>query len=90
MSAFDLLLTPPEGSARDRGNKFYQILGGGARMKALEAFLDLQIPQLLNKEGEGVVATYHYISLLRFHHIHRIYRSNGIHENMRKVRYCPK
>jgi hypothetical protein len=52
MSISELLLAPPEGSPRDRGNKFYQILGGGARMKALEAFIDLKIPELLGQEGD--------------------------------------
>ena len=55
MSDCDSALLPPPGSDRDRDNKYYEILGGGARMKALEAFLDLKIPELLGKEGKSIV-----------------------------------
>ncbi len=44
-------LTPTPGTPRDRDNRYYQILGGGARMRMLETFLDLQLPELLGKEG---------------------------------------
>jgi hypothetical protein len=95
MSISELLLAPPEGSPRDRGNKFYQILGGGARMKCLEAFVDLKIPELLGKEGKIHVVAKRFSSFpLDYTEDFIIYiiceRSNGIHENMRKVEYCPK
>jgi hypothetical protein len=43
----DPTLLPPLESLRDK-----DILGGAARYKTLEAFLDLKIPELLGKEGE--------------------------------------
>jgi hypothetical protein len=51
MSNCDSSHKPSPGSSRDRDNKFYQFLGGGARIKVLEAFMDLKIPELLGKEG---------------------------------------
>jgi hypothetical protein len=77
MSLSELLLAPPEGSPRDRGNKFYQILGGGARMKCLEAFVDLEIPDLLGKEGKKIMLLQSDFFLftrlyLRLHHIYHI------------------
>eukprot|EP01035_Chromulina_nebulosa_P004765 gene4765-6498_t len=42
-----MALLPPKGSERDRDNQFYALLAGGARLKLLEAFLDLEIPELL-------------------------------------------
>ena len=44
-------LTPPEGSLRAMDNQFYGILGGGARLRLLEVFFDLQIPELLGHRG---------------------------------------
>ena len=44
-------LTPPEGSLRAMDNQFYGILGGGARLRLLEVFFDLQIPELLGHHG---------------------------------------
>jgi ubiquinone/menaquinone biosynthesis C-methylase UbiE len=38
---------PPEGSLRERDNKFYEILAGGARLKLLEAFLELGIGEAI-------------------------------------------
>lgn len=42
---------PPPGSPRDRDNRYYKLLAGGARTKLLEAFLDLHIPELLGATG---------------------------------------
>lgn len=47
----DLTLVPPPGSDRDRDNRFYQVIGGACRYKALEAFLDLKVPELLGEFG---------------------------------------
>lgn len=85
MPASELSFAPPEGSLRDRGNRFYQILGGGARMKVLEAFLDLKLPELLGKEGKRILLL--LLHIIIFHGngfiIYITYdRSNGIHENM--------
>ena len=44
-------LAPPPGSLRDRDNRFYQLLAGGARTRLLEGFLDLKLPELLGSEG---------------------------------------
>lgn len=49
------LNTPPRqptpGSPRDRDNRYYQLLAGGARTKLLEAFLDLRVPEILGQSG---------------------------------------
>jgi len=42
---------PPAGTPRDRDNRYYRLLAGGARTRLLEGFLDLQLPELLGKEG---------------------------------------
>jgi len=42
---------PPPGSLRDRDNRFYTLLAGGARTRLLEGFLDFKIPELLGVEG---------------------------------------
>src|ERR1700676_2283365 len=42
---------PPAGSPRDRDNKFYELLAGGARTRLLEGFLDLQVPELFGTHG---------------------------------------
>jgi ubiquinone/menaquinone biosynthesis C-methylase UbiE len=42
-------LKPPAGSDRERDNKFYELLAGGAKMRLLEAFLQLKLPELLGK-----------------------------------------
>jgi hypothetical protein len=49
-----MLMLQREGSG-DRGNQFYQILSGAVRMKALEAFLDLKVPELLILEGASIM-----------------------------------
>ncbi|HEX3998784.1 MAG TPA: methyltransferase [Pirellulales bacterium] len=45
------ILDPPPGSLRNRDNRFYELLAGGARTRVLEGFLDLKIPELLGAEG---------------------------------------
>lgn len=51
------LYKPSKGSLRERDNLYYGILAGGARMRLLEAFLDLGIPELLGKhKGEPLTA----------------------------------
>lgn len=42
---------PPAGSLRDRDNRFYRLLAGGARTRLLEGFLELRLPALLGAEG---------------------------------------
>lgn len=42
---------PTAGSPRDRDNRFYRLLAGGARMRLLEGFLELGIPELLGANG---------------------------------------
>jgi predicted O-methyltransferase YrrM len=44
-------LSPRPGSPRDRDNRYYHILAGGARTRLLEGFLDLGIPELLGATG---------------------------------------
>jgi precorrin-6B methylase 2 len=44
-------LDPPVGTPRDRDNRYYKLLAGGARTRLLEGFLDLQLPELLGREG---------------------------------------
>lgn len=44
-------LTPPAGSLRAMDNHFYSFLGGGARLRLLEVFIELQIPELLGHRG---------------------------------------
>ncbi len=46
-----LELLPPEGSLRAMDNDFYGMVGGGARLRLLEVFIDLQIPELLGYRG---------------------------------------
>jgi len=50
-------LQPPKGSLRDRDNRYYAILAGGAKLKLLEAFLDLQVPELLGAQPLGAPMT---------------------------------
>lgn len=38
---------PPKDSERDRDNRFYKLLAGGPRLRLLETFLELGIPELL-------------------------------------------
>ena len=47
---------PPPGTPRDRDNRYYRLLAGGARTKLLEAFLDLRIPELLGGTGRLTAA----------------------------------
>lgn len=47
---------PAAGSSRDRDDAFYDLLAGGARTRVLEAFLDLQVPELLANEGPMTAA----------------------------------
>jgi hypothetical protein len=93
MSDCDLSLMPSPGSLRDRDNKFYQFLGGGARMKALEAFLDLGLPELLGKEGVEIIFSLPFTTNFLYYRLDYIIkfiiqfisdRSNAIHEIMRK------
>jgi precorrin-6B methylase 2 len=42
---------PTVGSPRERDNRFYTLLAGGARTRLLEGFLDLQIGELLGVYG---------------------------------------
>ena len=42
---------PPKGSLRDRDNRYYRLVAGGARTRLLEGFLELGLPELLGKEG---------------------------------------
>jgi precorrin-6B methylase 2 len=42
----------PPGSLRDRDDRYYRLLAGGAKTRLLEGFLDLQLPELLGKRGE--------------------------------------
>ena len=44
-------LLAPEGSLRAMDTNYYSILGGGARLRLLEVFFDLQIPELLGHHG---------------------------------------
>ena len=44
-------LNPPRGSLRERDNRYYHLLAGGAKTRLLEALLDLQIPELLGSQG---------------------------------------
>lgn len=43
---------PTPGSDRDCDDRFYAILGGGAKFSLLEGFLDLKLPELLGKSTE--------------------------------------
>lgn len=42
---------PTPGSPRDRDNRYYRLLAGGARTRLLEAFLEVGLPELLGKTG---------------------------------------
>jgi hypothetical protein len=64
MSNCDSSHKPSPGSSRDRDNKFYQFLAGGARMKLLEAFMDLKIPELLGKEGNESIILAQYTTAI--------------------------
>lgn len=53
----DIAYKPSKGSDRERDNLYYGILAGGARMRLLEAFLDLGLPELLGRhQGEPLSA----------------------------------
>lgn len=47
---------PAPGSLRDRDNRFYKLLAGGARLRLLEGFLDLRLPELLGRYGAMTAA----------------------------------
>ncbi|MCE9606413.1 MAG: methyltransferase domain-containing protein [Planctomycetia bacterium] len=42
---------PPKGSPRDRDNRYYQLLAGGAKTRLLEGFIELRVPELLGGAG---------------------------------------
>ena len=44
-------LDAPPGSPRDRDNRYYRLLAGGAKTRLLEGFLELGLPELLGREG---------------------------------------
>ena len=50
-TAATLTNEPKPGSPRDRDNRYYKLLAGGARTRLLETFLDLGLPELLGKTG---------------------------------------
>ena len=56
MNNYCVSILPTSGSERDCDNRFYEILGGGAKFCLLEAFLDLKIPELLGKEDNPYTA----------------------------------
>lgn len=41
----------PEGSDRERDDRFYSLLAGGAKTRMLEAFMELDMPTVLGNEG---------------------------------------
>lgn len=45
------VMEPIPGSRRDRDSRYYKLLAGGARTRLLEAFLELQLPELLGANG---------------------------------------
>lgn len=47
---------PPHGSLRDRDNRYYTLLAGGAKTRLLEGFLDLRLPEILGGRGEMTAA----------------------------------
>lgn len=47
------VLPPPVGSDRERDNKFYEILAGGARLKLMEAYLELGIGEAIGSSRTG-------------------------------------
>lgn len=51
VSSFLDSLDPPPGSPRDRDNRYYRLLAGGAKTRLLEGFLELGLPELLGREG---------------------------------------
>jgi precorrin-6B methylase 2 len=53
----DAALAPSRGSLRERDNRFYHLLAGGAKTRLLETFLDLGLPELLGKNGAMTSAT---------------------------------
>lgn len=42
---------PAPGSVRDCDDRFYEILGGGAKFSLLEGFIDLKLPEFLGEKG---------------------------------------
>jgi precorrin-6B methylase 2 len=50
LSFLESLAAPP-GSPRDRDNRYYQLLAGGAKTRLLEGFLELGVPELLGAAG---------------------------------------
>ena len=46
----------PPGSDRERDNEFYQLLAGGAKTRLLEAFVELDLANVLGKEGPMTAA----------------------------------
>lgn len=51
LASFLESLDAPPGSPRDRDNRYYRLLAGGAKTRLLEGFLELGLPELLGKEG---------------------------------------
>ena len=58
---------PPDGSSRDRDNRFYRILSGGARMKLLEAYLALGVGEAIGASRTGTVSARDLITRLCLH-----------------------
>lgn len=52
LKATDEIPAAPPGSLRDRDDRYYRLLAGGAKTRLLEGLLDLQIPELLGARGE--------------------------------------
>lgn len=48
MAEYEMLPCP--GSKRYRDNRFYELCGGGCRMKLLEAMIEIQVPELLSDD----------------------------------------
>jgi hypothetical protein len=48
--------TPTRGSERDCDDRFYEILGGGAKFSLLEGFIDLKLPEFLGESNEPCTA----------------------------------
>ncbi len=49
-------LKPPQGSDRDRDNRYYEIVGGGARLQLMETMLTLEIPALFADHNDNLTA----------------------------------
>lgn len=60
-------IIPPVGSDRERDNKFYTILAGGARLKLLEAFLELGVGEAIGTSRSGYVKARDIIQRLQLH-----------------------